>query len=259
MTSRNYRQQRQTWGTVLVEVVRIVYALGTMPELSDPLRIEPAKPGQRQKALQLLQLGPAHIERLLSAAFSGEVDMDGLFLARRGDQLVGAARGQPTPGNLAFCWPPQITNDEPEQTAQMLQAAVDHPRLRGTGLSQAILPPSDILHALRLSRAGYKHLADLAYLVSEQETFPTSEPTGELTFTTSPRDDDSRIRHVIEHSYINTLDCPELEQLATSTMSCSAIAAPESIGLTGGLSLGTWSRMLDAYWSQIIPNTSNAN
>ena len=195
-----------------MEVVPIVCPHGTMPGLSDPLRIEPAKPGQRQKALQLLQLGPAHLERLLSAAFSGEVDMDGLFLARRGFSaaLLGGNRRPVTSHSVG---PPQITNDEPEQTAQMLQAAVDHfLDCVGTVLSQAILPPSDILHALRLSRAGYKHLADLAYLVSEQETFPTSEPTGELTFTTSPRDDDSRIRHVIEHSYIDTLDCPELER-----------------------------------------------
>lgn len=185
-----------------------------MHQSSTALHIESTPPAERHKVLRLLQLGTARIERLIEAAEAGEIDMEGLLHARRGDTIVGAAWGQRMPGHLAFCWSPHIAAGEPEETAQLLQAAVDqYLDAAGVVISQAILPPRDVLHAVRLTRAGYRHLADLDYLVSTSDQFPVREPTSELSFLSHSRRDDSRLQRLISQIYINALDCAELDRV----------------------------------------------
>ncbi len=116
--------------------------------------------------------------------------MLGLFHARRGDRFVGAAWGQIVPGRTAFCWPACLVPGEPEETASQLQSAVDrHLDNAGVVLAQAILPMRDVVNALRLTRAGYQHLADLDYLVSPRDGFPTENPQSSLQFEPSTRGD----------------------------------------------------------------------
>ncbi len=183
--------------------------------MADPLTkltIEPTPVSQRGPALRLLRLGHARIQRLLGAAQVGQIDMRGLFYARRGDQLVGASWGQIVPGRTAFCWPPCISPREPEATATQLQQAVDqYLNEEQIVLSQAILPLSDLTGAVRLTRAGYRHLTDLNYLVSERPTFPADPPLTSLEFCSSDSVDRDRWKQLIEWTYGGTLDCSDLE------------------------------------------------
>ena len=105
--------------------------------------------------------------------------MQGLFLARRGEQLVGAAWGQVVPGRSAFCWPVSLVPGEPEDTAVRLQSAVDeYLSSERVAIVQAILPVRAVTDAVRLVRAGYRHLADLDYLVCTFDCFPRAQAPG---------------------------------------------------------------------------------
>ena len=115
--------------------------------MPNPLRtqdvtIEIAPETRRGEALQLLRHRPvAHSADCWRPNATAVLDMRGLFLARRGEQLVGAAWGQVIPGRSAFCWPACLVPGEPEDTAVRLQSAVDEylSSVR-VAIVQAVLP-----------------------------------------------------------------------------------------------------------------------
>ncbi len=198
--------------TTLVKTRLIVYAFLVMSREKTPVSIETTPPGSRHAALRMLHLGDTVISRLLAAERIGEIEMLGLFHARRTGGVVGAAWGQVVPGRSAFCWPACIAADEPEKTAYLLQNAVDeHLDSAGIALTQAILSARDITNALRLAQAGYQHLADLDYLVSSIEQFPVQPPGGELTFRAMVPMNESRMHVLIERTYQGTLDCTGID------------------------------------------------
>jgi len=189
----------------------MVYAYRTMSQNSQ-LQFEVTPSEQRQVALRLMRLGAARAQRLTEKAVEGEIDMDGLFQARRGDQLVGAVWGQVEAGRCAYCWPPVLAPHEPEATAIELQEMADTYLDRaGVLLTQAILPPRDIVSAVRLTRNGYRHLVELHYLHSEVEQMPSVRPRSELTYQACSLERGSRMEELVEQSYHDTLDCRQLE------------------------------------------------
>lgn len=183
-----------------------------MVKHSDPLTIEPAVESTRSDALTLLRLGPPLIRRLLAAHQRGEVDMRGLFLARRGHRLTGAGWGQVVPGRTGVCWPPCLASNEVEDVAHQLQQAVDA-YLNQTGVTavQAIVQSRRVIEAIRLTRAGYEHLADLDYLISTCDVFPHRRPTSGLKFEPLRPGLESHMAEVVERTYQNTLDCSRLD------------------------------------------------
>jgi len=173
--------------------------------------IEATPHERRREVLQFMQLGDARCERFLEAAEVGVVEMHGLFQARRGEVIVGAAWGQKTPGRLGFCWPATMAPGEPERTAELLHAAVDrHLDLAGILTAQAVVPLRDVVSVMRLVRAGYSHLADLEYLVSPRLHFPSERPQGPLSFLSGWRGHEERLKVLIESTYVNTVDCSHL-------------------------------------------------
>lgn len=184
--------------------------------------IEPAPREQRHQALQLMRLGAARIERLLAAACSGKIDMQGLYRARRDDTLVGVGWGQLMPGHAAFCWPAHLAAGEPESTAELVQKAVDqYLDAAGTVITQAILPNQDVVHAVRLNRARYKHLADLNYFVKEFQQSPdephsSEPPPSDLSFISGKEVHQQRLRELIDRTYEKTLDCAALNGIRST-------------------------------------------
>ncbi len=182
-----------------------------MPQHQPPVTIEATESWRRDTVLPLLRLGPARTERLLAAAEFGKIDTRGLFHARRGERLVGAGWGQIVPGRTAFCWPPGIVPGEPEMTAFDLQQAVDaHLDSSEIAMTQAVLSMRDIASAKRLVRAGYVHLADLHYLLSSIENYPLEQPSSSLQFATVSAQDEARLAALLQRTYEQTLDCPDL-------------------------------------------------
>lgn len=198
---------------LLVARPPIVYAWKVMSQYAMSLKIEATPPTRRNQALQLMQLGGARTERLQEAAAAGAIDMQGLFHAQRDGVIVGSAWGQRVPGSLAFCWPPAIIPAEPESTADRLQAAVNqYLDESGITMSQAMLPVHDLVNAMRLSRMGYVHLADLDYLVSSHGDWAGEYPQGPLSFRAGWWNQKEQLKSVIERTYVDTLDCTQLDK-----------------------------------------------
>ena len=175
-------------------------------------QIESAPPARRSETLQLLRIGGSRMQRMLAAERKGELDMHGLFQARRGRELVGAAWGQVTPGRTASCWPAGLVPGEPEDTAIHLQAAVDNYLDREhVAIVQAVLPVRAATDAMRLVRAGYHHLADLDYLICHSGRFPCEKPSSDLDFEPFSPSDDSRLGKLVERTYVDSFDCVGLD------------------------------------------------
>jgi ribosomal protein S18 acetylase RimI-like enzyme len=162
--------------------------------------------------LQLLRIGESRIQRMLAAQRNGELDMNGLFQARRGRELVGAAWGQVIPGRIAFCWPASLVPGEPEDTAIHLQSAVDNYLDREhVAVVQAVLPVRAVTDAMRLVQAGYHHLADLNYLVCHSDRFPREKPNSDLDFEPFSPSNEAQLEKLVERTYVDSLDCVGLD------------------------------------------------
>ncbi len=176
------------------------------------LQIESTPPTRRSEALQLLRIGESRIQRMLAAESRGQLDMLGLFHARRGQELVGAAWGQVIPGRTAFCWPACLVPGEPDDTACHLQAAVDDYLDRApVAVVQAVLPVRAVIDAMRLVRAGYQHLAELDYLVCHSDRFPSEKPDCGLNFEPYSPLQTTRLEKLVERTYVDSLDCVGLD------------------------------------------------
>ena len=137
-----------------------------------------------------------------------------VLAAKCGERLVGAVFAQIVPGKTAGVWPPQLVRDENEATATELLAALER-RLAKSGvcLAQSLLASDAALASERLTAAGYRHAAELLYLVSEAEQFPDHPPR--LPFEVDPfrSEESERLVRLIQATYEDTLDCPLLDGL----------------------------------------------
>lgn len=138
-----------------------------------------------------------------------------MLVARRRGRLVGGVWFQPLPASLARIWPAALVPEESGATARLLQTAADA-RLAGQGtqLAQALLADrvagrcdeSDLL-----LDCGYRHAADLAFLVSFPAEAPEEPPA--VPFTLRPYDPSSdrpRLLEVLHRSYEGSRDLPTL-------------------------------------------------
>jgi mycothiol synthase len=135
-----------------------------------------------------------------------------LFIARRGEQVRGAAWGQRQPGNIAVFWPPELVAGEDEKTAYPLAEAVMR-ELDETGidLTQSLLvgPEMETISVMR--HVGFRHLADLLYLACESSKFPIAAPEPmEIEFEPYQTTQRPRLLRLIERTYEGTLDCTAL-------------------------------------------------
>ena len=181
------------------------------------VEIAVAPPAHQRPALGLViseratEGEPEQLGALLAAARLGTLSLDGLLEARRDGRQVGAAWVQTLPGKVAAEWVPQCVAGEPESTAGLLQEALDRFVVaRGVRLVQTLLPSSDGRDADRLRRSGFAHAAQLLYLVSVAEQFPTKAPGGPLRFVPYRPVDHGWLARLVEKTFDQTLDCPAL-------------------------------------------------
>jgi ribosomal protein S18 acetylase RimI-like enzyme len=164
--------------------------------------------------LQLLGIDASRTRGMVDAARRGELDMCGLWRARRGDRLVGAAWGQLAPGRTAFCWTPSLCDGEPSHTASRLQSAVDaYLDSQQVDLIQAAIPTHADQDAQRLVAAGYQYLATLLYLACTRDQFPHQTPVTETALAAVDTRERTRWEELIARTYADTLDCEQLGNL----------------------------------------------
>ena len=184
--------------------------------VSDPV-ISAADPEQTIEALQLIlthldtEQCRSQTEQMMRETETGKISFAGVFVAQRGDRIVGATWCQLLPGRTAVVWPAQLVQDEPQLTATRLYDAVDeYLREHRACLAQGLVTTDSGQDARWLKSCGYHHIADLLYMVSDRSKFPESNPACHLQYRPFSEGMEDRLVLLIEETYLGTLDCPVL-------------------------------------------------
>jgi ribosomal protein S18 acetylase RimI-like enzyme len=176
----------------------------------------PAELRAEALALVLCELAPSQRREvarcLLVEGDEATLAAEPLFVARRGDEVRGAAWGQRQAGNIAVFWPPQLVTGEDERAAiPLAEAVVRDLDDTATDLAQSLLPEPDKASINVLKHVGFRHIADLLYLTCESARFPLAAPEPcELEFEEYTPTQRDRLRLLIERTYEGTLDCTAL-------------------------------------------------
>ncbi len=163
------------------------------------------------------------IETALEEIRRGGDESQIALAARRGEQMRAAVWLQIQPGGVGSLWPPAIVDGEPEATANVLvELATAKAEQAGVGLIQSLLETDAGREAHWLKQAKFHHAADLLYLVSRCEAFPTSAPNCNLLFEPladidQNRGQFSRLAQIVERTYEGTLDCPAVQGVRSMT------------------------------------------
>ncbi len=146
-----------------------------------------------------------------------ELPPEGVWVARRGTQLVGALVCLPLPGASGLIWPPQVAagTDAREIEDQLTKDACAWLRGRGAKLAQALLTDEENHLAPPLERNGFSHITSLSYLRCDH--IPSRESLSSrkrLTYQpwTAGR---AAFQETLLHTYEGTLDCPEVNGVRT--------------------------------------------
>ena len=183
------------------------------------LTVTVAAANERAEALSLLfsRHSPAEraarAEDALAATAHSELSLDGLLVARRGTQLVGAVLLvlPDRAGGTAFVWPPGVAERTGTAADALLQEAGRRIDLSGAILAQCLLQPGEESARDALTRNGFVHLADLHCMERPLERpLPTLSEVGLRRTEFDVSENAGRFARVIEQTYIGTLDCPAL-------------------------------------------------
>lgn len=159
-----------------------------------------------------------------------------LFEAYLAERRVGAVWVQVQPGRTASFEPAQVAAEEfgvLEAADRIVRALTDAASsfavAGGARLMQTLLETDVGADARRLQDAGFQNVAELLYLVSQAAAFPTAAPAESLEFEAlgaamrksaageladiPNRDRMNRLAEMVQRTYADTLDCPELDRV----------------------------------------------
>ena len=145
----------------------------------------------------------ARAARFAQLVRSGELDLNGLLLAKENGTPVGLAVVQHLPGGSAV-----VLSPAPPGTpaADALAAAVvDHLRSHSARIANVFLAPADTAHADPLVRRGFRPAAAIAHMVRPLADLPPA-PTA-LRF--EPADREPLLGETLLATYVGSLDVPE--------------------------------------------------
>jgi ribosomal protein S18 acetylase RimI-like enzyme len=178
-------------------------------------------PGERRAALGVLYrrmpaaVRPRLIAHALDEAVNGQIDLSGLWIARRRGRIVGALLTQPLAGRAAAVWAPEVDAAwrRSALAVALVRAALADLKARGFQIAQALLDESASRHgASDLAGGGLPHITELIYL--ERRTAaplavrPDAPP---LDWRAYGPETDAEFRAVLRATYAGSLDMPELE------------------------------------------------
>lgn len=182
------------------------------------MRIGSSRPERHVEALRLVLSSLPALRRdepltaVLQLVRDGEADLDGLFMAERGERMVGAVWANTLGGRTAAVWPPQLIAGEPESTAaELLVALGAFLKRAGIRMAQSLLADGAGTDADRLRRGGFSQSAELLYLACPADRFPKTWPEGPLQFEPFQPDRRQRLARLVDQTYVDTLDCPAMD------------------------------------------------
>ena len=181
------------------------------------LHIERAGAAEREEAIALAlahlsaEDRPRHAAAWADSIAASQAD---LWVGRRGGRLTAAMLAQIQPGRTANILPPHVVHGESCEAASAIltHCAGDLGR-RGVRLAQALLETDHGDDMETLMAAGFRHAADLQFLVSVAGSFPTETPQDDLQFVSYCDAEHKRLTTIIEQTYEGSLDCPQIDRV----------------------------------------------
>jgi mycothiol synthase len=141
----------------------------------------------------------------------GHLSWDTLLVAQRGERVVAAAWGMVQPGRVVSLWMPRsVAGEAPETAAELYRCLETTIRSQGVEVIQCLLPEAAQADEDLLLAQGFVRLATLDYLTCRLQAFPRVLPTSDLDFEAYGPHNHDRLREMVEATYEQTLDCPQL-------------------------------------------------
>lgn len=182
------------------------------------IEIRLATPPERVAALSWVLADVPEAEtqaRQLLATLAHEA-WRGLYIAHQGDDVLGAVWLQEIGGDAGMIWPPRGATLAVDTAERLVTAALDAARQRKLQLVQALLAGDADADTALLMQQGFRRLADLAYLACRVDSLTLPAVDTRLTFTPCADCDTSRLTKIVDATYRNTLDLPELNGLRSA-------------------------------------------
>jgi ribosomal protein S18 acetylase RimI-like enzyme len=155
------------------------------------------------------------VEQASEDARRGELDLSGLWLARRGERVVGAILTQLLGGRAGAVWPPEVslTWGRSAVAGALVRAGLEGLAQRGARIAQALLTPDTPRQAgLDLTEGGLPAVTELRYLGRDTAGPAASDGPGFVWEVFEPARPEAFTR-VLEATYSGSLDMPELDGL----------------------------------------------
>ena len=174
----------------------------------------------------------AEVDSLLASAETGEVSLDGLFVAHAGGMLVGAVLAICQPDGTAHVWPPALAANVPDPVADMLMRACrDWIQSSPATIAQCLTQLDDHSAHRILAKVGFEHLTDLACWQHALDEIPHGPLPEDCDIVLFSPEHSHRFESVMEDTYDGSQDCPALRGRRTARDSLAAhqlAAGPES-------------------------------
>lgn len=153
-----------------------------------------------------IKLVTQHLQR-------GTLDPDAFFIAVDGKQLLGAILGQHLPGAQALLFDvPHAVADHPDAECikdELLATLLAWLKAREVRLVQCLLSLAETVRATSLLRGGFHYVTELHYQRHFLDMLPPWVEPG-LQFIRYEPSLRERLAELIAATYVDTLDCPEL-------------------------------------------------
>ena len=174
--------------------------------------IEPLRPDDWTIALQhaLMRVPPeqrqARVQHCLQLLGAGVLDPRGIWVARRGKDILGVQVCVPLPGSACLFWLP--TADD-AVTDRLVKAGLDWARSIGCKIAQAMASPVDLPLTKPLLRHGFHAVTRMHQFTRGLTDFP-DESAAPLRYENYRPSLHALFAATLERTYLDTLDCPEL-------------------------------------------------
>ena len=161
----------------------------------------------------------SNIGDVMRALARGSITLHGLLVAKDDQSIKGAVLYVLQKDRTAFVWPPRVLGDSnPDEMADaLLRELIARIAQAGAWIGQALVDPRRQDDSRTLCRNGFSHLTNLRFLVrlldGNAEASQGKGPRARLGFEIieyQPGVNDARFAHLLERTYIETRDCPEL-------------------------------------------------
>lgn len=192
------------------------------------ISVGPASAAESEAALELLfaKLPPhersVSIADVQNAVRQGRVKRHGLLIARVDGIAEGAVLYILQEDRTAFVWPPG-TNDRPDSATigdALLGELIQQIQEAAAWIGQCLIDPHWHEERAALVRSGFAHLTDLRFLVcrvdQDSRALLQPAPVADAPFEIvnfQAGVNEARFASLIERTYVDTRDCPELRGL----------------------------------------------